>query len=85
MQDEQPQLPIQMDAEFLTTIVNQLFEPGSEAGGSNTFDYISLADALNSVRENVECDMETLYSVMISLGFTTRTIDGVIYWIVKTN
>lgn len=75
--------PIQTDDDFLKTIVNQLFEPGSEASGSNNFDYVSLADALNSVRENVECDMQSLYALMLSMGFTTRTIDGVIYWIVK--
>jgi len=81
--ENQTQTPIQADADFLTTIVTQLFTPGSESAGSNKFDYVSLADALNSVRENVECDMQTLHALMLSMGFTTRTIDGVIYWIVK--
>jgi len=81
--ENQTQTPIQADADFLTTIVTQLFEPGYESAGSNKFDYVSLADALNSVRENVECDMQTLHALMLSMGFTTRTIDGVIYWIVK--
>jgi len=79
----QEHTPTNTEPDFLTTIVTQLFEPGSESAGSNKFDYVSLADALNSVRENVECDMQTLHALMLSMGFTTRTIDGVIYWIVK--
>lgn len=72
--------PAATGSNFVSTIVQQLYSPARE---TSQHDYVSLAEVLNSVREVTECDAETLYDTMVSLGYVTRTIDATIYWVVK--
>lgn len=67
---------------IIESVLKRLYLPDT---GPEPEEVLSHTDVLNSVRAICAgCDSETLYSIMEKLGFPSRTIEGVIYWFVKT-
>jgi len=53
------------------------------ANETETDEFVSNTDLLDTMRGMMEMEGEYLFSIMKELGFKTKLIEGTVYWMVK--